>query len=120
MDEAHCIVKWGPQFRPQYSVIGDLKLILTGRVPFIACTATANKLMQRAIQESLCFGPDALEINLGNRRSNIAYSVHRLKNASASVIELLEYFPSKTELPRFTLIFVDSRKLGQVALHYLR
>lgn len=69
--------------------------------------------------ELLRFGQDALVINLGNRRDNLSYSVHRLKNASASVAEILEYFPSKNDLPRFTLIFVDSRKLGQTVLHIL-
>ncbi|KDN42564.1 hypothetical protein RSAG8_06707, partial [Rhizoctonia solani AG-8 WAC10335] len=104
IDEAHCIPKWGQHFRPQYALVGTLKLVLTGEVSTVAATATANNLMRQAIKQSLRFGPDAFQVNLGNRRPNIAYSVHRIKNASAVGTDLLEYFPSKSELPGFTLI----------------
>ena len=86
----------------------------------VAATATANNLMRQAIKHSLRFGPDSFEVNRGNRRPNIAYSVHRVKNVSAVVTNLLEYFPSKSELPGFTIIFVDSRKLGASLLEALR
>ncbi|EUC55153.1 DEAD/DEAH-box helicase, partial [Rhizoctonia solani AG-3 Rhs1AP] len=117
IDEAHCIIKWGPHFRPEYGNIGTLKLLLTGESPFIATTATANRLMQEPIKQSLQFGSDAFEVSLGNRRSNIAYSVHCLKSVSAAATELLEYFPSKTHVDGFTLRFVDSRKLGNEILY---
>ena len=120
VDEAHCMVKWGANFRPQYSLVGDLKLILTRKTPFIAATATANNLTREAIKTSLRFGPNALTVNLGNHRPNLAYSIHRLKHASASVNEILEYFPWKDRLPIFALIFVDSQQLGHKILHILR
>jgi superfamily II DNA helicase RecQ len=119
-DEAHCIVKWGKSFRPQYAVLGNLKLVGTARLPCIAATATANLLMRESIKKALQFKPDSLTINLGNHRSNLAYSVHRLAHASASVSDILEYFPSRTTFPRFMLIFVDSRPLGQAVLHTIR
>ncbi|KAG8707416.1 hypothetical protein FRC11_007459 [Ceratobasidium sp. 423] len=84
IDEAHYIIKWGEHFQPQYANIGSLKLLLNGESPFIAATATANCLMQEAIKQSLRFSPDAFEANLGNRRSGIGYSVHRLRNVSAA------------------------------------
>ncbi|KAG8741975.1 hypothetical protein FRC11_014560 [Ceratobasidium sp. 423] len=120
IDEAHCIPKWGQHFRPQYAIVGTLRLLLTREVPMVAATATANNLMRQAIKQSLRFGSNAFEVNLGNRRPNIAYSVHRLPNVSAVVAALLEYFHSKSELPGFTLIFVDSRKLGAQLLEALR
>ncbi|EUC55211.1 helicase carboxy-terminal domain protein [Rhizoctonia solani AG-3 Rhs1AP] len=76
--------------------------------------------MQEAIKQSLRFDSNAFEVNLGNRRSNIAYSVHRLKNVSTVASEILEYFPSKTHVDGFTLIFVDSRKTGNQILYKLR
>ncbi|KAF8593161.1 P-loop containing nucleoside triphosphate hydrolase protein, partial [Ceratobasidium sp. AG-I] len=119
-DEAHCIVGWGKGFRPQYAVMGDLKLVGNGEIPFIAATATANNLMRESIKQVLRFGNNSLTINLGNHRPNLAYSVHRLAHASASVPEILEYFPSRTSFPHFSLIFVDSRALGQAVLHTIR
>ncbi|KAG8704537.1 hypothetical protein FRC11_009783 [Ceratobasidium sp. 423] len=98
IDEVHCIPKWGQHFRPQYTIVGTLRLLLTREVPMVAATATANNLMRQAIKQSLQFGSNAFEVNLGNRRSNIAYSVHRLPNVSVVVVASLEYFLSKSEL----------------------
>ncbi|CAE6434688.1 unnamed protein product [Rhizoctonia solani] len=120
IDGAHCIPKWGQHFRPQYALVGTLKLLLTGEVSMVAATATANNLMRQAIKQSLRFSSDVFEVNLGNRLPNISYSVHWIKNVSAVATELLEYFPSKSELPEFTIIFVDSRKLGASLLEALR
>ncbi|KAG8726950.1 hypothetical protein FRC11_014162 [Ceratobasidium sp. 423] len=64
IDKAHCIIKWGVHFRPQYAGIGTLKLLLTRESPFIAATATANRLMQEAIKQSLRFGPDSFEYHV--------------------------------------------------------
>ncbi|KAF8600638.1 P-loop containing nucleoside triphosphate hydrolase protein [Ceratobasidium sp. AG-I] len=120
IDEAHVLVSWVDGFRPLYSLAGDLKLILTHKTPYVAATATANNLAQKTIKKMLRFGQDSLTINLGNHRSNLAFSVHRLKHAARSVMEILDYFPSRTELSGFTLIFVDSRPLAYVILHILR
>jgi superfamily II DNA helicase RecQ len=120
VDEAHVITSWGEKFRPQYSVIGDLRLVTHSKTPYIAATATANADMRQSIKNSLSFREDSLTVNLGNYRHNIVHSVHRLKGGAASVIEILNYFPSKTELPGYCLVFVDSRPLGQAVLHLLR
>ncbi|KAG8735730.1 ATP-dependent DNA helicase sgs1, partial [Ceratobasidium sp. 423] len=120
IDEAHCIPKWGQHFRPQYMIVGTLRLLLTREIPMVTATVTANNLMRQVIKQSLRFGSNAFEVNLGNRRPNIVYLVHRLLNVSAVVAALLEYFHSKSELPGFTLIFVDSRKLGAQLLEALR
>ncbi|KAF8593813.1 P-loop containing nucleoside triphosphate hydrolase protein, partial [Ceratobasidium sp. AG-I] len=119
-DEAHVIVKWGKSFRPLHGTMGDLKLVAHGDLPCIAATATANNLMRESIKQVLRFGPYALTINLGNHRPNLAYSVHRMARSSACISEVLAYFPSRTSFPKFALIFVDSRPVGQVVLHLLR
>ncbi|KAG9088671.1 hypothetical protein FRC06_001930, partial [Ceratobasidium sp. 370] len=120
VDEAHCIVKWGKSFRPRYAIAGDMRLVLPGHTPYIAATATANELTREAIKQVLRFGEDSLLLNLGNYQPNLAYSVHRMKKAKASISELLEYFPSKTSLSGYTLIFVDSRVTSQLILLILR
>ncbi|KAG9078436.1 hypothetical protein FRC06_008368, partial [Ceratobasidium sp. 370] len=120
LDEAHCIPNWGKSFHPKYAVAGDMRLILPVHTPYVAATATAKLLTRKAIRQVLRFGDDTVSINLGNHRPNLAYSVHRLKQAKASVPEILEYFPDKNQLPGYTLIFVDSRPLGQLLLALLR
>lgn len=120
LDEAHCLSKWGPLFRPKYSIVGDLKLLSSSKISFIAATATANIKTRAEIARSLRFGPDAYTRNLGNYRPNLAYSVHRLPRAASSIREILEYFPSRTEFKEYTLVFVDSRPLGQNVLDIIR
>jgi superfamily II DNA helicase RecQ len=97
-----------------------MRLILPGHVPYVTATATANLLTREAIRQVLRFGEDSLTVNLGNYRPNLAYSVHRLKKAKASLAEILHYFQDKTRLPGYTLIFVDSRPIGQIVLFLLR
>ncbi|KAG8732695.1 hypothetical protein FRC10_000752 [Ceratobasidium sp. 414] len=109
LDEVHLALNISPQVLDFMIGVGDL--------PCIAATATANLPMRESIRQVLRFGVNSQTINLGNHRSNLAYSVHRLAHASASVSEILDYFPSRVSFPRFMLIFVDSRPLGQAVLH---
>lgn len=52
IDEAHCIDKWGHEFRPDYIGLGDLRQI-TGTAPWFACTATADHRTIEVIRENL-------------------------------------------------------------------
>jgi ATP-dependent DNA helicase RecQ len=52
IDEAHCVVKWGPDFRPCYLQLKELKGIFPG-VPMVGLTATASTTMQLHIAEKL-------------------------------------------------------------------
>src|SRR5699024_6425843 len=59
-DEAHCISKWGHDFRPSYqSIIPDLKALLPDAL-ILAVTATATEEVEENIQELLDINNEAV------------------------------------------------------------
>lgn len=52
VDEAHCIDRWGDSFRPDYARLGEIRAAL-GNPPVLAFTATAGKVTQERILDSL-------------------------------------------------------------------
>ncbi|WP_437941861.1 DNA topoisomerase 3 [Sorangium sp. So ce341] len=80
VDEAHCISKWGHDFRPDYRMLGQ-RLPALRPAPVIALTATATPVVQDDIVEQLGLASAARFIH-GFRRSNLG-------------IELLEVSPGE-------------------------
>jgi RecQ family ATP-dependent DNA helicase len=76
VDEAHCVDRWGNDFRPDYGRIGELRRTL-GDPPMLAFTATAGQTTQDAILESLG-APDAVRLVTGVDRPNIALVRHQI------------------------------------------
>lgn len=73
IDEAHCISQWGHDFRPEYMMLAQLRRMLP-QTPFIALTATADKLTQKDIVEKLELKDPSLFVSSFNR-PNIRYLV---------------------------------------------
>ena len=80
IDEAHCIDKWGSDFRPAYGELGKVRTAF-GEPPTLAFTATAGTQTQSRILESLQV-PGAKIIVSGVDRPNI--SLARRKRGTPS------------------------------------
>jgi len=71
IDEAHCIDRWGRDFRPNYGKLGAVRQAL-GNPPVLAFTATAGAQAQRRILEALGIR-DARGVVTGVNRPNIKF-----------------------------------------------
>ena len=69
IDEAHCIAKWGQDFRPEYSQLGFFRQVQP-HIPILALTATATKQTQKEITKSLGLKKPKIHIH-GFYRSNL-------------------------------------------------
>ena len=89
IDEAHCVSQWGHDFRPEYLKIGELRKLFP-QIPFIALTATADKLTRKDIADKLGLKMPQWFISSFDR-SNITYRVTAKRDAMGKLLEFLDF-----------------------------
>lgn len=89
VDEAHCVSQWGHDFRPEYLKIGALRKEFS-TTPFIALTATADKLTRKDIAEKLGLNSPKWFISSFDR-SNITYRVTAKRDSMDKLMEFLDF-----------------------------
>ncbi len=87
IDEAHCVSKWGHDFRQEYSQLSILKQ-LKPNVPIIALTATATPIVKNDIKKYLSMNEPAEHV-YGFYRSNLYYQVEFCENEDVKKSYLL-------------------------------
>lgn len=125
VDEAHCITQWGPQFRPEYAKLGDIRAFAP-HAPVLITSATltassldhARKIMQ--VDSSSSY-----HLMLGIDRPNIAWSVRHMERGKD--LESLKFIippceaDSDVAIPLIsTMVFFDDISLAMAAMVYLQ
>ncbi len=102
VDEAHCISQWGYDFRPPYLRIAALREELR-KVPVLAVTASATKVVQEDICEKLLFKQNII-FQKSFERPNLSYSVFEVENKINKTIEILQ------KVKGTAIVYCKSRK----------
>ena len=88
IDEAHCISSWGHDFRPEYLRLSALKREFP-KIPVIALTATADKLVRQDILDRLHIPHAELFVSSFNR-PNIYYAVEPKRRSYEQLLTYLD------------------------------
>ncbi len=97
IDEAHCISQWGHDFRPQYTELAKLKQFFP-TTPFMALTATADKLTREDIQKQLRLHNPKVFISSFDR-PNLSLKVmkgYKKKQKTDAIIDFIDSHPRQS------------------------
>lgn len=98
IDEAHCVSKWGHDFRPCYRCLRQLRSLIPSSVPWAACTATATAQVRADVARNLDLkGSPVAEVILPFDRCNLRYSVITRARRMGEFEELLELTAAQPE-----------------------
>ncbi len=87
IDEAHCISRWGHDFRPEYLQLDILRERYPS-VPLLACTATADERTRQEIISKLAIAPEFI-FAAGFDRPNIRYEVNAKENERQQLLAFI-------------------------------
>jgi superfamily II DNA helicase RecQ len=123
-DEGHCIGEWG-KFRKEYLLVGNLRLLITERIPIYVASATLPPSILLDIVEILKLRPkETIHVLYSNDRPEIRLMVRGLVCPANSFKDLAflipEGFQETDDAPPPFLVFFDNTKESERACKYLR
>lgn len=112
IDEAHCIVHWGGDFRPEYERLSRLKSYFPS-IPILALTATATPMQQNTIIEHLQLQPKK-HLNSAFK-PNIHFKIIPQYREKSSLKALI-----KAHIGQSGIIYCASQKRVEFLYHHLK
>ncbi len=109
IDEAHCISRWGPSFRPDYEALSHLGDFFPG-VPLSAFTATADAATRDDISEKLFRGNGRVLVT-GFDRPNIRLAVEPRSDWKRQLLDFVRARPGEAGI----VYCLSRRKTEQAA-----
>ncbi|NJB86377.1 ATP-dependent DNA helicase RecQ [Lewinella marina] len=113
IDEAHCISAWGHDFRPDYTMLRQLKSAFP-EVPVLALTATADRLTRRDMAEQLGI-PDAKQFIASFNRPNLSLEVRPGQKRREQIVRFIRERPEQAGI-----VYCLSRKQTEQLAEKLR
>lgn len=89
IDEAHCISRWGHDFRPSYCEISNIVHKLNKRPVIVAFTATATQIVKEDIISLLKLNNPYI-LTTGFDRENLYFSVQSPESKNQFLLDFLE------------------------------
>ena len=108
IDEAHCISRWGPSFRPEYEALARLPALFPG-VPLAAFTATADAATRQDIAGKLLNGSGRTFVT-GFDRPNITLAVEQRRDWQKQLVDFVTARPGESGI-----VYCLSRKKTEAA-----
>ena len=112
IDEAHCISRWGPSFRPEYDELARLGGLFPG-VPIAALTATADATTRKDIAAKL-FAGDGRTFVTGFDRPNIRLAVEARGDWKRQLVEFV-----RSRMGESGIVYCLSRKKTEETAGFL-
>ena len=126
LDEAHCVSKWGHDFRPDYRYIGRFIKESAGDeapAPVLCLTATAKPEVVRDIREHFRsrLGIDLLLLDGGAVRTNLSFSV-RETNRSTKLGDILDVIEGQlpAEGASGAIVYCATRRATETVASFLK
>ncbi|MBP7842570.1 ATP-dependent DNA helicase RecQ [Candidatus Woesebacteria bacterium] len=120
IDEAHCISSWGDFFRPAYKqIISNIKMTLPNIAccPVVAFTATAHKIVQTDICETLQL-QNPFIFYKSFARNNLSIEVIHCSNQTIKNLVLLRLL--QKHINEVGIIYCATRKITEQLTHFLQ
>jgi ATP-dependent DNA helicase RecQ len=115
VDEAHCIVEWGSDFRPTYQRLGEFRFHL--REPrTLALTGSATPAARRVILETLRISRAAV-VTVSFDRPNLRFAVERVKDDRDRYARLVG---AVRQASGQVIIYTPTRRLTELVTRALR
>ena len=108
VDEAHCISRWGHDFRPDYRLLGGvIERLRPAKI--LACTATATPTVRDDIGDALGLEAPAVHVS-GFLRDNLSLEVRYCSGDRAKEAHLVEALQSDEARSGAVIVYASTRK----------
>ncbi|HSN33845.1 MAG TPA: ATP-dependent DNA helicase RecQ, partial [Ideonella sp.] len=118
VDEAHCMVEWGHDFRPDYARLGEVRARLAPP-RLVALTATATPDVRQGIADQLAMNDPAVFVR-GFDRSNLRLGVMPVQGGDDKLRRVLALLAEPDARGKPAIVYAATRKKATEVAESLR